>query len=34
MLIASHLPDNVYFGYSVFIRALQAYNKAEMRLGR
>jgi undecaprenyl pyrophosphate synthase len=33
-LIASHLPDNVYFGYSVFIRALQAYNKAEMRLGR
>ena len=30
----SHLPDNTNFGYSVFIRALQMYDRAEMRLGR
>jgi len=34
VLMTSHLPDNSHFGYSVFIRALQAYNRAEMRLGR
>lgn len=30
----SHLPDNTNFSYSVFLRALQMYERAEMRLGR
>jgi len=29
-----HLPDNTNFGYSVFLRGLQMYDRAEMRLGR
>jgi hypothetical protein len=31
---SSHLPGNMNFGYSVFMRGLQMYDRAEMRLGR
>jgi dehydrodolichyl diphosphate syntase complex subunit NUS1 len=30
----SHLPYNKTFNYSVFLRGLQMYDRAEMRLGR
>ena len=30
----SHLPDNSSFNYSVFVRGLQEYDRAEFRIGR
>jgi undecaprenyl pyrophosphate synthase len=30
----SHLPDNSSFNYSIFLRGLQEYDRAEFRIGR